>query len=631
MTPDGRDRLELLRNVMDAFNRHDVEAILSFFAEDCVFQAARGSEPGGRRVEGKANVREAFTARFAEMPDVSYTDDAHFVSGNRGLSEWTTSGTTENGDRMVVRGCDLWTFDDGGKITRKDSFWKIVEPAATAPDALRAEGAAQGAFSSDVFPVEDLELDGRVESIVRGSRSLFARLGEAFEGVQRIAILGWGPQGRAQALNLRESLEGSGITVGVGLREGSASFDSAREEGFSEQHGTLGEMFAMAAEADMVVALIADAAQAALYPRLFATIKSGATLGLSHGFLLGHLEERGDRFPEDIDVIAVCPKGMGASVRRLYEQGRDLDGAGINTSFAVHQDVTGRATERALGWSIALGAPCTFMTDLRSEYVSDLVGERAILLGAPHGIVEALYRRFSVTMSEEDAFVAACESMTGPIARTISHDGMLGLYESLDPSGRSEFERAYSSMYGPAKELLEELYDEVESGNEIRSVILSSNRLSQRPMSTIDDSRMWSVGASVRAERDRRPEPAVHPLTAGIYCATMMAQVDTLLERGHSYSEIANESIIEAVDSLLPYCHARGIAYMVDNCSTTARLGTRKWGPRFEAQLNQVALPSLDAGTPLDEALLRDFKAHAIHGVLKAISTTRPSVDIAVV
>jgi ketol-acid reductoisomerase len=150
-------------------------------------------------------------------------------------------------------------------------------------------------------------------------------------------------------------------------------------------------------------------------------------------------------------------------------------------------------------------------------------------------------------------------------------------------------------------------------------------------MSTIDDSRMWSVGASVRAERDRRPEPAVHPLTAGIYCATMMAQVDTLFERGHSYSEIANESIIEAVDSLLPYCHARGIAYMVDNCSTTARLGTRKWGPRFEAQLNQVALPSLDAGTPLDEALLRDFKAHAIHGVLKAISTTRPSVDIAVV
>ena len=110
----------------------------------------------------------------------------------------------------------------------------------------------------------------------------------------------------------------------------------------------------------------------------------------------------------------------------------------------------------------------------------------------------------------------------------------------------------------------------------------------------------------------------------------MMAQVDLLMERGHPYSEIANESVIEAVDSLLPYMHARGVAYMVDNCSTTARLGSRKWGPRFDAQLDQVAFPSIDEGASEDQALMKSFRTHSIHGVLKTLSAMRPAVDIAV-
>jgi ketol-acid reductoisomerase len=109
----------------------------------------------------------------------------------------------------------------------------------------------------------------------------------------------------------------------------------------------------------------------------------------------------------------------------------------------------------------------------------------------------------------------------------------------------------------------------------------------------------------------------------------MMAQVDLLIERGHPYSEIANESVIEAVDSLLPYMHARGVAYMVDNCSTTARLGTRKWGPRFESQLTSTAFPDADAGRG-DPALVERFKTHPIHEVLKVLSGMRPAVDIAV-
>jgi ketol-acid reductoisomerase len=109
-----------------------------------------------------------------------------------------------------------------------------------------------------------------------------------------------------------------------------------------------------------------------------------------------------------------------------------------------------------------------------------------------------------------------------------------------------------------------------------------------------------------------------------------MAQVDILIEHGHPYSEIANESIIEAVDSLLPYMHARGVAYMVDNCSTTARLGTRKWGPRFQAMLEQVAFPSLASRESTPDAPPENFLSHPVHEVLHQLGEMRPAVDIAV-
>ena len=123
-------------------------------------------------------------------------------------------------------------------------------------------------------------------------------------------------------------------------------------------------------------------------------MSQGATLGLSHGFLLGYLESIGETFPDNINVVAVCPKGMGPSVRRLYEQGKTVNGSGINASFAVHQDIDGRATDIALGWSVALGSPFSFVTTLTEEYKSDIYGERGILLGAVHAIVESLMRRY---------------------------------------------------------------------------------------------------------------------------------------------------------------------------------------------------------------------------------------------
>lgn len=485
-------------------------------------------------------------------------------------------------------------------------------------------------FSSAIFPVETLELAGRRESFVRGGRHLFPLLPKALAGIRTIGVIGWGSQAPAQAQNLRESLDGSGIRVAVGLREGSASFEAARQAGFTESDGTLGEMFSVMARSELVLLLISDASQAALYPRIFRALKPGATLGLSHGFLLGHLRNMGETFPSGINVIGVCPKGMGPSVRRLYEQGREINGAGINTSFAVQQDLDGRATDIALAWSVGLGAPYTFKTTLRSEYLSDIFGERGILLGAVWGIVESLYRRYAAAgYSEQEAFVHACESLTGPISKTISRFGLLAVYEGLSDAERADFERAYTAAYTATKPIMVEIYDEVESGNELRSVILAGQRLAQYPIPPIDGSRMWKVGQAVRAQRGRL-SAETHAFTAGVFIAAVMAQIDVLMERGHPYSEIANESVIEAVDSLLPYMHARGVAYMVDNCSTTARLGTRKWGPRFDAQLTQIAYPAADERGEVDRGLIRAFQSHPIHDVLKTLASMRPAVDIAV-
>lgn len=118
------NRLEMLRDIAAGFDTHDVDRILHHFADDAVFESPRGPERWGQRFEGISAIREAFAARFSGIPDVRYQEDEHFVSGDRGVSEWTLRGTTVDGQRLEIRGCDLWTFRDG-QIVKKDSFWKI--------------------------------------------------------------------------------------------------------------------------------------------------------------------------------------------------------------------------------------------------------------------------------------------------------------------------------------------------------------------------------------------------------------------------------------------------------------------------------------------------------------------------
>ncbi|KAL7185204.1 hypothetical protein ACSBR2_027184 [Camellia fascicularis] len=454
--------------------------------------------------------------------------------------------------------------------------------------------------------------------------------------------------GPAQAQNLRDSLveAKSDIVVKIGLSKGSRSFAEAHTAGFSEENGNLGDIWETISGSDLVLLLISDAAQADDYEKIFCHMKPNSILGLSHGFLLGHLKSMGLDFPKNMSVIAVCPKGMGPSVRRLYVQGKEINGAGINSSFGVHQDVDGRATDVALGWSVALGSPFTFATTLEQEYKSDVFGERGILLGAVHGIVETLFRRYIENgMSEDLAYKNTVECITGNISKTISTQGMLAVYNSLSEDGKREFEAAYSASYYPSMDILYECYEDVASCSEIRSVVLAGRHfyvcflfshvskkgkgcgLPAYPMGKFDQTRMWKVGEWVLATRPAGDLGPSCPFTAGVYVALMMAQIEVLRKKGHSCTEIINQSVIEAVDSVNPVMHARGVSFMVDNCSTIAQLGSRKWAPRFDYILTQQALVAVDNSAPINQDLISNFLSDPVHG---AMARLRPTMDISV-
>ena len=232
--------------------------------------------------------------------------------------------------------------------------------------------------------------------------------------------------------------------------------------------------------------------------------------------------------------------------------------------------------------------------------------------------------------SKDEAFINSAESITGPISKTISRSGLKAVYEELEENEKAAFRKAYNAAYHPCREILEEIYDDVASGNEVRSVIQATRRHGKYPMGRIDGTDMWKVGEKVRADSTRNYAP-LHAETAGVYLACMMAQVDLLSDRGHPYSEIANESIIEAVDSLNPYMDYKGVSYMVDNCSTTARLGARKWASRFDYILTQLAYTAMDEDRVGDATPFEAFEASNIHEVLAICAELRPSVDIAVV
>ncbi len=479
----------------------------------------------------------------------------------------------------------------------------------------------------NVFGVQTIHLAGTTEEVVVGGRDKFDLLPVAFTGIKKIVVLGWSSQGPAQAQNLRESLEGTDIKVVIGLRSGSMSFAKAAEVGFTVDDGTAGEMFDVIRDADLVLLLIADAAQAKLYNKIQSAMKPGSTLGLSHGFLLGYMKTIGADFRDDINIVGVCPKGMGPSVRRLYVQGRNVNGAGINASYAVHQDVTGTARNIALAWAIGIGSPYVFETTLEKEYLSDISGERNVLLGGVWAVAEAMNDHYvGDGVLSHEAFARSAMAITGPISKTISDRGLIAVLKELTGLDRRKFLRTLYLSYRNALPIVAEIYNEVKSGREIQSVVDQTDALETYGWTKVDGTKMWRTGAIARQGNIEVP---LDPHTAGAYLGIMMAQVEVLHKNGHCWSEIGNETVIEATDSLNPYMAKNGIDTLIDNCSTTARLGGRKWGPRLRQMVIGDVMPNVDS-VDIPHDFEDWFLNHPIHDALAVCAQFKPAVSIAV-
>src|SRR3989344_5785872 len=474
---------------------------------------------------------------------------------------------------------------------------------------------------SSIFPLQPVQFSTGEELVLRGGRELFPLLPQAFEGINQIGFIGWGSQAPAQSQNLRDSLAtvGSDILVKVGLRLDSKSVASAHAAGFTVDGSTLGEMFEVANTSDFIIVLISDGAMTKLWKPITEAMKPGATLGLSHGFLFGYLESIGEKLRTDINVILMAPKGMGPSVRLLYLQGKETEGAGINSSDAVEQDVGGRAMDYALAWAVGTGSPSTFFTTMRNEVISDLTGERAMLLGGLWGLSEALYALFlSQGMKPEAAFLNSVKGLTSTVTRMISERGLKGLAEIIETyQCGAEFRNGYNMAYPVMDRIIREIYTKVASWQEIGEVVKETSALEHTPMSNIEASDMWKLDKSLyAAEAPVTPELA---FAAGAFVAGVMAQMRILREHGHGTSEIANESLIEIVDSLIPF---------MDKCWVTARLGTRAWGPWFRQNLAKrlKSVPSSWETESYDT-----FLGDSLHGDIALCFQFRPPVRISVV
>ncbi len=314
---------------------------------------------------------------------------------------------------------------------------------------------------------------------------------------ETVAVLGYGVQGPAQALNMKDN----GISVIVGQREGGKSWERAIQDGFIPGK-TLMSLEEAAEQATVLQYLVSDAGQAAVWPRIKPCLKEGDALYFSHGFSIVYKDQTGVIPPENIDVILVAPKGSGRNVRLNF-----LDGSGINASYAVFQDFTGRATDRALALGIVIGSGYLFSTTFENEVHSDLTGERGVLMGCLEGIFEAQYnilRKHGHSPSE--AFNETVEELTQSLIRLVAEQGMDWMYANCSTTaqrGALDWRHRFRDAVTP---VFEELYERVVSGEETRIVLEAnsapdySDRL-RKELDELKDSEMWQAGATVRSLR----------------------------------------------------------------------------------------------------------------------------------
>lgn len=312
-----------------------------------------------------------------------------------------------------------------------------------------------------------------------------------------VAVLGYGVQGPGQALNMKDN----GINVIVGQRENSKSWDKAVADGFIPGQ-TLFPLEEAAGKGTVVQFLLSDAGQVETWPRIKKCLNEGDALYFSHGFSIVYKDQTKIIPPENIDVILAAPKGSGRTVRTNF-----LDGSGINSSFAVHQDFTGRARERTIALGIAIGSGYLFPTTFEKEVYSDLTGERGVLMGCLAGVMEAQYnvlRKHGHTPSE--AFNETVEELTQSLIRLVAENGMDWMFSNCSTTaqrGALDWAPKFRDAVAP---LFDNLYENVLSGIETKRVIEANSAPDyreklQKELDVIKNSEMWRAGAAVRSLR----------------------------------------------------------------------------------------------------------------------------------
>jgi len=318
---------------------------------------------------------------------------------------------------------------------------------------------------------------------------------------ETIAIIGYGVQGPAQALNMRDN----GFNVIVGQRKGTKTWNKAVEHGWIPGE-TLFEVEEAAKKGTIIQFLLSDAGQIELWPTIRPHLTAGKALYFSHGFGITFKEQTGIIPAPDVDVILAAPKGSGTSVRRLFLQGK-----GINSSYAVYQDATGRAAARAIAIGIGIGSGYLFKTDFKNEVYSDLTGERGTLMGAIAGIFEAQYEVLrSKGHTPSEAFNETVEELTQSLMPLVAENGMDWMYANCSTTaqrGALDWKKRFRAVTLP---VFQELYESVASGAEARRTIETCSKPDYREklaeeLKELRESELWQAGAAVRA---LRPEKA---------------------------------------------------------------------------------------------------------------------------
>lgn len=328
-----------------------------------------------------------------------------------------------------------------------------------------------------------------------------------------IAIIGYGVQGPAQALNLKDN----GFNVIIGQAKSfTKDWDRARKDGWVPGE-TLFDIEEAAEKGTIIQMLVSDAAQMSIWPKIKKNLNEGDALYFSHGFSIVYKDQTRVVAPENVDVIMVAPKGSGTSVRRNF-----LNGAGINSSYAVYQDATGRAEERCLALGIGIGSGYLFPTTFENEVFSDLTGERGVLMGALAGIMEAQYDVLRKNgHSPSEAFNETVEELTQSLIRLVDENGMDWMYSNCSATAqrgaldwKPKFKRATLPVFN-------ELYKSVKAGIETKRVISSCGRKDykaklDKELNTLGDSEMWQAGKAVRKLRPKQKAKEITKATKGV-------------------------------------------------------------------------------------------------------------------